>query len=38
MNTEHESEQESGQASEMDQLRKALEVSLPLVQRLSRWM
>ncbi|MEK3836697.1 methyl-accepting chemotaxis protein [Paenibacillus sp. FSL M7-0896] len=34
MNTEHESEQESGQESEMDQLRKALEISLPLVQRL----
>ncbi|MEK3792791.1 methyl-accepting chemotaxis protein [Paenibacillus sp. FSL R7-0204] len=34
MNTEHESEQESGQESELDQLRKALEVSLPLVQRL----
>lgn len=31
---EHESEQEIGQESEMEQLRKALEVSLPLVQRL----
>lgn len=34
MNTEQESGQETGQESEMDQLRKALELSLPLVQRL----